>query len=128
MREVIVKSGSGALSQNIQVGPHHLLADEPTELGGEDQGPAPHEWLLAGLGACTSMTLKLYAERKKWPLTSVEVRLTGQKQDKGYQIQRVINLHGPLDQDQRARLLDIANKCPVHRTLSGDIQIESVLR
>ena len=128
MREVIVKSGSGTLSQNIQVGPHHLLADEPTELGGEDQGPAPHEWLLAGLGACTSMTLKLYAERKKWPLTSVEVRLTGQKQDKGYQIQRVISLHGPLDEDQRARLLDIANKCPVHRTLSGDIQIESVLR
>ncbi len=79
MRDAIIRDGNGKLQQRIEIGPHALVADEPRESGGDDLGPAPHDYLLAALGACTSMTLKLYAERKGWPLRHVEVTLRQEK-------------------------------------------------
>ncbi len=116
--------------QDIQSGPrHHAVADEPTSFGGTDQGMSPYGFLAAGLGACTSMTIRMYARRKGWPLTHVSVDVThdknhaedtaatdGQKVD---HFTREIRLEGDLDDDQRNRLLEIADKCPVHRTLES---------
>ncbi len=126
--------------QDVAVGPkHHLLADEPAAYGGTDAGPGPYQLLSAGLGACTSMTVRMYARRKGWPLEHVAVDISHDKlhardcadcPDKTAKIdvfQRVIRLDGPLDADQRARLLAIADRCPVHRTLEGTIRIETVL-
>lgn len=127
MRDVTVRTGEGKFQQLVLVGPHHKLADEPTELGGDDTGPAPFEHVLAGLGACTSMTVKMYADRKSWPLTAVRVDLSIQKQDDGYRLSRSIRLEGELSEEQRTRLLDIANKCPVHKMLTGKIEIDSKL-
>lgn len=125
-REVRVATAVGhRFTQDIAIGPHRLVADEPAELQGEDLGIAPHDFVLAGLGACTSMTIKMYADRKGWPVESVDVRLNGRHEDGRYLIERVITLHGPLDDEQRARLVEIANKCPVHKTLSGTIQIDT---
>jgi putative redox protein len=111
----------------VHIGPHHLVADEPVENGGDDAGPAPHDFLLAALGACTSITVKMYATRKGWPLTSCEVHLSQRKEDGKHVIERDIQLVGALDEEQRARLLEIANKCPVHKTLTGEIEIHSKL-
>lgn len=127
MRDVTVRTGEGKFQQSVLVGPHRGLADEPTELGGADTGPAPFEHLLAGLGACTSMTVKMYADRKSWPLETVQVDLSIHKQDDGYRLTRSIRLEGALSDEQRTRLLDIANKCPVHKMLTGKIEIESAL-
>ncbi len=126
--------------QDVAVGPrHHLLADEPAAYGGTDAGPGPYQLLSAGLGACTSMTVRMYARRKGWPLEHVAVDISHDKihaqdcadcPDKTAKIdvfQRVIRLDGPLDADQRARLLAIADRCPVHRTLEGTIRVETVL-
>jgi putative redox protein len=126
--------------QDVAVGPkHHLLADEPAASGGTDAGPGPYQLLSAGLGACTSMTVRMYARRKGWPLEHVAVDISHDKlhaqdcadcPDKTAKIdvfQRVIRLDGPLDADQRARLLAIADRCPVHRTLEGTIRVETVL-
>jgi putative redox protein len=136
--EVLVVGAAG-LAQEIYAGPHVLRADEPAEVGGTDTGPSPYDFLLAGLGACTSMTLRLYADRKKWPLERVEVLL---RHGKSYaadcqdcekdsarltRIERRIHLTGALDEAQRARLLEIANRCPVHRTLTSEIRIDSLL-
>jgi putative redox protein len=126
MRDAIVRTGSGKVGQTIEVGPHRLVADEPAPVG-DDTGPAPHDLLLAALGTCTSMTVKMYADRKGWPLERVEVKLHQEKQGDVHVMRRTIHLIGPLDEEQRARLLEIANKCPVHRTLSGKIAIESEL-
>lgn len=127
MRDASVKPGSGKFGQSIQIGPHQLTADEPKEVGGDDAGPAPHDFLLAALGACTSMTLKMYADRKGWPLESCEVLLRQGKEGKVHVITRTVKLSGPLDDEQRARLLEIANKCPVHKTLTGELRIDSHL-
>ena len=126
--------------QDIAAGPkHHLLADEPAAHGGADAGPGPYQLLSAGLGACTSMTVRMYARRKGWPLEHVSVDISHDKvhaedctdcPGKTAKIdvfQRLIRLDGPLDADQRARLLAIADRCPVHRTLEGAIRIETVL-
>lgn len=127
MREVRVRTDRGPFRQSIEVGPHALVADEPFELGGEDAGPAPHDFVLAGLGACTAMTLELYAKRKEWPLVSVDVTLSIDGASSPPVIRRQIKLDGDLDEGQRARLLEIANKCPVHRLLSAAPRIESEL-
>jgi uncharacterized OsmC-like protein len=135
---VVRETRKGAFQQQIISGTHHLVADEPANVGGLDSGPGPYDLLLAALGACTSMTLRLYAEQKKLPLTRVEVRL---RHDRIYavdcaecetkeglidHIERVITLEGDLDAKQRARLMEIADKCPVHRTLKSEVDIRTV--
>ena len=138
MAEVIVHS-LGNLRQAIDAGSHSFYADEPVDEGGDNTGPTPYELLLGALGACTSMTLLLYARRKGWPLENVEVRLSHQRDYARDcadcdtrpvqidQIERRITLKGQLDQSQRARLLEIAEKCPVHRTLTGTIKVTDTL-
>lgn len=131
--------GISRLAQEILVGRHRLAADEPVAAGGSDLGPNPYDFLLAGLGACTSMTLRLYADHKKWPLERVSVTLSHEKihaadcedcetrEGKIDRIERSIAIEGPLDDAQRQRLLEIAEKCPVHRTLHSEIRIVSRL-
>lgn len=123
MREVRVGWAKGAFAQDIEVAGHRLRADEEVEKGGGDTGAAPHELLLAALGSCTAVTLKVYAERKGWPLTDVRVRLNGATGDGGLAITRELTLEGELSAEQRQRLVEIADKCPVHRSLTGDISI-----
>ena len=123
MREVTVQWAGGKFAQDVKVGGHTIRADEETGNGGDDSGPVPHELLLGALGACTAMTLKVYAERKGWPLRHARVRLTGATGASGFVITRELTLEGELDAEQRQRLLDIADKCPVHKTLSGEITI-----
>jgi putative redox protein len=127
MRTAVIATGLGPHQQIVRIGRHTLVADEPTEAGGDDAGPAPHEWILAGLGACTSITVKMYATRKTWPLESVEVSVSGDHVDGVFVLTRGITLRGPLSDEQRARLLEIADRCPVHRSLSGPIRIDTEL-
>lgn len=134
-RIVIVNGKAAAFAQVITVGPHRLSGDEPTAVGGTDTGPSPYDLLLAALGSCTSMTVAMYARRKQWTLQAVTVRLRHSKIHAGDcescetkeglldRIEREIELVGPLEEEQRARLLEIANKCPVHRTLTSQIDI-----
>ena len=138
-REVVVRGKASGFAQEIAAGPHRLAADEPLAAGGTDTGPSPYDLLCASLGACTSMTLGLYARRKQWPLESVTVRLRHSKiyasdcadceTKEGMldRIERDIELAGGLTEEQRAKLLEIANKCPVHRTLTSEISIRSRL-
>jgi uncharacterized OsmC-like protein/fermentation-respiration switch protein FrsA (DUF1100 family) len=135
-RNVVVReTRNGKLQQAISVGPHRMLADEPVAAGGGDTGPGPYDFVLAGLGACTSMTMRLYAERKALPLERVTVTLEHNKihaEDCAEcetragmldQIDLVIGMEGALDAEQRKRLMEIADKCPVHRTLTSEIRI-----
>ena len=136
---VVRETGNGRFQQDILVGGHRLLADEPPSVGGDDTGPTPYDYLSAALGSCTSMTLRMYADRKGWPLERVEVRLRHRKihaddcadceTDKGRidEIERTITVTGALEADQRQRLLEIADRCPVHRTLHGEIKVRSRL-
>jgi len=138
MADVIVRSLDN-LRHEISAGPHTYFADEPASAGGDDSGPDPYELMLSALGACTSMTLLMYARRKKWPLEGVEVRVSHHRDyardcqecdERPMQIdhiERLIALRGDLDDTQRQRLLEIAEKCPVHRTLTGTIQISDQL-
>jgi uncharacterized OsmC-like protein len=138
MAEVIVTS-DGYLKQQIIAGPHRLVADEPREVGGTGSGPDPYALLLAALGACTSMTLQLYARKKEWPLEKVEVSLRHSRvyaedcrdckpnEGKIERIERFISLTGALTDAQRARLLEIAQRCAVHKTLTAGISIEDYL-
>lgn len=135
-RQVVVQeTRKSKFNQVVTVGPHRLVADEPIAAGGEDAGPGPYDFLLAGLGACTSMTMRLYADRKSLPLDRVTVTL---KHSKIYakhcaecdtregmldQIERAIAMDGALDAEQRKKLMEIADKCPVHRTLTSEIRI-----
>jgi putative redox protein len=137
--EVVVRGAAGGFAQEITAGSHHLRADEPLSSGGTDTGPTPYDLLLAALGSCTSMTIALYARRKQWPLNSVTIRLrhsrvhaedcaTCETHDaKLTVIDREIELDGPLDESQRARLLAIANRCPVHLTLGSRIDVKTRL-
>lgn len=105
-------------------------ADEPVDVGGGDTGPSPTELLLSSLGACTSITLKMYAKRKGWPLDEVKVQLAfnpNGKPEDGNQITRQVTLIGALDDAQRARLLQVANACPIHKVLTGTIHIDTDL-
>jgi uncharacterized OsmC-like protein/fermentation-respiration switch protein FrsA (DUF1100 family) len=136
----VAEAGEGRFAQLVSAGRHRLRADEPAAVGGDDSGPGPYDLLLAGLGACTSMTVRLYAERKKWPLRRVSVDLKHDKvhaldcaecearEGKIDRIERVLTLEGDLDDAQRARLLEIADKCPVHRTLHSQVQVTTTLR
>ncbi|MPY75418.1 MAG: alpha/beta fold hydrolase [Alphaproteobacteria bacterium] len=136
-RVVVRETGNGSFQQEIVAGRHRLLADEPASVGGTDTGPGPYDLLLAGLGACTSMTIRMYADRKELPLERVSVALTHDKvhaedcadcetrEGKIDVIDREIELTGDLDDAQRARLLEIAEKCPVHRTLHSEIKIRT---
>jgi uncharacterized OsmC-like protein len=134
-RVVVQETRKSKFNQTIFVGPRQLIADEPVAAGGEDAGPGPYDLLLAGLGACTSMTMRLYADRKSLPLDRVTVSL---KHSKIYakdcaecetrdgmldQIERDIAMDGALDPEQRKKLMEIADKCPVHRTLTSEIRI-----
>jgi putative redox protein len=125
MRDVGVASDGTKFGQDITIGAHRLKADEEADQGGGDTGVAPHEMLLGALGACTSMTLRLYAERKGWALRSVQVVLSGGPADGAYAITRQITMDGDLDAEQRQRLLEIADKCPVHRTLTGQVVVQT---
>ncbi len=131
---------AGKFQQEIMSGPHRFLADEPVSFGGLDSGPGPYDLLLASLGACTSMTLRLYADNKKLPLERVTVRLTHNKihaedcaecetkEGMVDRIERNITMEGALDGETRKRLLEIADKCPVHRTLKSEIDIRTFER
>jgi uncharacterized OsmC-like protein len=135
---LVCETGHGPFQQEIISGRHHLIADEPKDAGGLGSGPGPYDLLLAALGACTSMTLRLYADRKKLPLTRTQVRLRHSriyatdcaecetKEGMLDRIERVITLEGDLNAEQRARLMEIADKCPVHRTLKSEIDIRTV--
>jgi uncharacterized OsmC-like protein/fermentation-respiration switch protein FrsA (DUF1100 family) len=135
-RTVVVReTGNSRFQQEISIGPHHMLADEPVAVGGGDTGPGPYDYVLAGLGACTSITMRLYAERKAMPLERVTVTLNHSKihaedcaecETKAGMldhIERVIAMEGALDVEQRQKLMEISEKCPVHRTLSSEVHI-----
>ncbi|TNJ35047.1 OsmC family protein [Arenimonas terrae] len=129
-RPVTVRIGATYPSYATQlvVGHHHTVADEPVDLGGGDTGPAPDEILLSALGACTAITLRMYAERKQWPLEGVEVKLGYAERGKDKTvITRQVELRGKLDSGQRERLLQIANACPVHKILTGPVEIPTTL-
>lgn len=133
---VHLRGESSGLAQNIVAGRHRLRADEPLSIpGGEDTGPTPYDLLLSALGACTAMTIRMYAKHKGWPLEDVEVELRHKKihaedcadcetkTGKIDRIERALSLRGPLDEAQRARLLEIADRCPVHKTLHGELRV-----
>ncbi len=138
--EVYVEQSAGGFKTEITAGSHRYVADEPKRVGGTDLGPNPYDYLLSALGACTSMTLHMYAKHKKWPLDGVRVRLQHDRihvadcehcvsaSGKVDRIQRELELDGKLDEGQRARLLEIADRCPVHRTLENEKIITTVLR
>ena len=138
-REVIVRGGVVGFAQEIAIGPHRLVGDEPIDAGGTDAGPDPYDFLLASLGSCTSMTVALYARRKQWPLEAVTVRLRHARihaadcsecETREGMIDRIelaLELTGPLTEEQRSRLLEIAGRCPVHRTLTSEIDIRTHL-
>lgn len=140
-KEVAVRLHSeDAFTSEVSVRHHSLTADEPASIGGNDFGPSPYELLSAGLGACTAMTLRMYAQRKKWPLKSVTVHLEQYKdhasdcenmEKPGSKIdhfERVLEIEGDLDEEQRKKLLEIADKCPVHRTLHAPVEIRTTLK
>ncbi len=139
MPEVVVRGSVAGFAQEITVGPHRFFSDEPKSVGGNDAGPSPYELVAAALGACTSMTLGMYARQKQWPLGSVTVRLRHSKihatdcancestEALLDRIDRDIELTGDLSEEQRGKLLEIADKCPVHRTLTKGIAIHTRL-
>jgi putative redox protein len=134
---VTVRGSAAGFAQEITAGGHHLAADEPLSSSGTDTGPSPYDLLLAALGTCTSMTVGMYARRKGWPLEEVTVNLRHSKihatdcadceTKEGMldHIERVITMEGDLNAEQRARLMEIADKCPVHRTLESEVNIRT---
>ena len=134
---VLIRTGSGKFGTEVHTASHRFVADEPSTYGGEDAGPTPYDLLLAALGTCTAMTIKMYAERKDIPFSGTTIRLRHERdhaEDAGHSIDaetkiqalyRDIELHGSLNDDDRAKLMDIADKCPVHRTLEGHLHIHT---
>jgi uncharacterized OsmC-like protein len=135
---VVVHTGTG-LRTDVRANGHALVADEPASVGGTDSGPTPYDYLLAALGSCTAITLRMYADRKRWPLESVTVGLSHKKvhardceecETKNRKIDHIgleLDLEGPLEESQRRRLLEIAERCPVHRTLESEVMMETSL-
>ncbi|MCP3143915.1 alpha/beta fold hydrolase [Pyxidicoccus xibeiensis] len=133
------EAGEGRFAQDIRVGTHRLRSDEPLRVGGDDTGPTPYGLLLAALGACTAMTLRMYAAQKGWPLEHVHVQLSHDKvhakdcaecetkEGRVDQLKRSVKVSGPLTQEQRAKLLVMADRCPVHRTLESEVDVRTVL-
>lgn len=136
---VLVRVGPAALLADVQAGRHTFLLDEPVEVGGQDRGPTPYDLLLSALGACTAITLRLYANQKQWPLETIEVRLRHQRvhaadcaacEQAGNtleEVQKELRLVGPLSEEQRHRLEVISSKCPVQKTLSAGLRIVTQL-
>lgn len=136
-RDVVVRGDAEGFAQEIVIGPHRLVADEPKDMGGTDEGPTPYDLLLSALGACTSMTVTMYARRKSFPLEGVATRLRHSRihaadcaecETKEGRIDRIeleVEFRGPLSNEQRSRLLEIAKKCPVHRTLTSEMDIRT---
>ena len=136
-REVVIRGDAKGFTQEIVTGPHRLVADEPKGLGGDDEGPTPYDLLLAALGSCTSITVTMYAQRKSWPLQGVTARLRHSrihatdcaecetKEGKIDRIELDVEFAGPLSDEQRSKLLEIARICPVHRTLTSEINIRT---
>lgn len=139
-KQVVVRTDDDGYTTEIRAGLHALIADEPTAVGGNNLGPTPYGLLTAALGSCTSMTLRMYADRKQWPLKEVKVHLSHNKihaQDCGDCetsegridfIDREIELEGDLNDEQKKRLLEIADRCPVHRTLHGPVKVNTTLK
>lgn len=127
MRKVVSQFGQGPLQQKLTVGDLHFLADAEISKGGFGTGPNPHEYLGAALAACTSMTLKMYAGRKKMKLENAVVTVDIERANDVEMFSREIQLLGNLSAEERERLLEIANKCPIHKALSGQIQIKTQL-
>jgi uncharacterized OsmC-like protein len=139
-REVIVRGAATGFAQTIEVDGARFVADEPTDVGGTNSGPTPYDLLLGALGSCTSMTIGFYARRKKWPLDDVTVRLSharvheadcercDQHAERLDHISMTIDLHGALSEEQRAKLIEVAGRCPVHKTLTSKIQITTSTR
>lgn len=135
---IVVKTGHGKFGTEVHTASHRFVADEPASYGGDDSGPTPYDLLLAALGTCTAMTMRMYAERRAWPLEGATIHLT---HDRNHQedcehvvegeegriqaLNRRIELDGELTDEQRARIMDIADKCPVHRTLTGHLHIHT---
>jgi len=134
---VIVHGTAAGFAQEVKVGSHELFADEPVSYGGTDTGPTPYDLLLAALGTCTSMTIGLYARKRQWPLENIIVSLRHSKihaadcdncetkEGKVDRIERDIHLTGSLTDEQRVKLIEIADKCPVHQTLTSEINIKT---
>jgi putative redox protein len=129
MTTVTAHIGQARYATTLRTAHHEITADEPPEHGGSDAGFAPSELLAASLAACTSITLRMYADRKQWPLEAAEVEVSVEREAaaKSTFFTRKIRLLGTLEEEQRERLLDIANKCPIHQTLSQSITIHSSL-
>lgn len=134
---VIVRGEAKGFAQNVQIGPHQLTADEPVSYGGTDSGPSPYDLILAALGSCTSMTIGLYARKRRWPVEKITVSLSHSKihakdcddcETKDGRIDRIemeIHLDGKLTDEQRAKLMEVAGKCPIHQTLTSEINIKT---
>ncbi len=117
----------GKYSNDVKTSRHHLYVDEPVELGSADIGPSPFEYLAAALGGCTTITLRMYSDRKKWPVDHIAVNIKMQRRDKVQFFIRELTITGDLDESQRARLVEIADKCPVHKVLTAGAGVETIL-
>ncbi|MEM9983129.1 MAG: alpha/beta fold hydrolase, partial [Bacteroidota bacterium] len=139
-QQAVVRTTEDGYTTEVRVGKHRITADEPEEVGGKDFGPSPYGFLIVALGTCTSMTLRMYADRKQWDLKEIRVHLSHSKQhredgehaeenkSKIDVIERTIELEGDLTQEQRKKLLEIADKCPVHKTLHAGVQVNTTLK
>ncbi|MEM9219563.1 MAG: OsmC family protein [Cyanobacteria bacterium P01_F01_bin.150] len=127
MRAVRVSSNGSRYGQDAEIRQFRLLADEPPAIGGDDTGPTPFEYILTGLGSCKAITLQMYAERKGWALEAITVDLHYEKHENGHRIYADLTVEGDLDEQQRERLRELSDRCPVQRLLTEPIQIQTKL-